>query len=77
MKVPTAQTYAGYKAFLTANMYLKYFSEYFVNCCIGIKTVDTEPELKDRERHQLRRAEYPGDASVQAVEIKENQRVMT
>lgn len=46
---PTAQTLRRVQSILDGKHVLEYFSEYFVNCCIGIKTVDTEPELKDRD----------------------------
>ena len=46
---PTAQTLRQVQSILDGKHVLEYFSEYFVNCCIGIKTVDTEPELKDRD----------------------------
>ena len=43
---PTAQTLRRVQSILDGKHVLEYFSEYFVNCCIGVKTVDTEPELK-------------------------------
>ena len=46
---PTPQTFRRVQSILNGKHLLEYFSEYFVNCCIGSSSGTTAPELKDRD----------------------------